>query len=220
MKTITQTIELYKLEELSDKARSKALDRWSELDDYFWYDENESTLKAFVELFDFINVISWEYGGCYRGYVNFDINTPYQYEEYLDDLAGVKLYKFLQDYMDNFKVYKTYTLRGENPYSAKKKRVSKINWRYENNCQLTGYYLDCEIMQPIFDYLADFPKNQHVTLKELIEDCFSHWVVACESDLESHFSMEYFEEYSKENNLYYHEDGTLYGRIENESEVA
>lgn len=216
MKTITQTIELYKFEELSKEAKQKALNIWCE-SHYPWADDNKKTLNKFVENFDFISSTDWEYGGCYR-YASCTIDTPYDYEEDLENLTGVKLYTFIQNYMDKFKVYKTYT-NGENIYTAEKKHQSKIKWSYENDCQLTGYYLDCDIMQPIFDYLENFPKRQELTLGELMNECLTHWVVACESDYDSYYSMEYLEERSTENNEYYYADGTFYGEI-TEREVA
>lgn len=215
MKTITQTINLYTFEELSEKAKRKALEKWCQSDDYPYYEDNKYTLDEFVKHFDFIDSTNWEYGG-YNRYAECTIDTPYEYDIYLEDLAGISLYTFIQNYMEKFKVYKTYALNGENIYIAKKKYQSKIAWSYENDCQLTGYCLDCEIMQPIFDYLENFPKHQNKTLGELMNECLTHWVVACDSDHDYYYSMECLQEYATDNDIYFYEDGRIYGELTEE----
>lgn len=212
MITITETKTLYTYGELSDGAKEKAYYKWCVGNEYLWADDNTKTLKAFTSVFDFLDVRDWEYD-AYNTYYRFEIDTPYEWEDGdLQDLKGVKLYKFIQNYLVDFMVYKTYSVNG-------KERKSKISWEYQNNCQLTGYYLDCEIMHPIFKYLSDFHRMQDVTLYELMDECMSAWIQACRNDCRYCESEEYFLEETNDHNLYYYEDGTLYGSVD-ESEVA
>ena len=122
--------------------------------------------------------------------------------------------------MDGLKEYKKYYYGAprvdiNNP---QKTRTSSIKWSY-NTCPFTGYYMDCEILEPIFEYLDNFPQYQTVTLGELMNKCIDNWARACDSDYENYFSEEYLKERSNDFDEYYYEDGTFYGELR-EEEVA
>lgn len=66
----TETIGLYKFDELSDEAKEVAVNWWlkCEASDYVWDRNNRETLKQFEEIFP-VKVTNWEYG--YHNYINF-----------------------------------------------------------------------------------------------------------------------------------------------------
>lgn len=112
MRTITETFEVFKLNELSAKSQETAYERWLNNFEYFWADENRSTLDDFCKLFD-VRVYDWEYG-CNYNY-RFDITN-----DDAEELCGLRLWKFLMNNFWNFlyerKVFST----------GNKKRKSKI----------------------------------------------------------------------------------------------
>ena len=48
-----------------------------------------------------------------------------------------------------------------------------------NDCVLTGYYMDYEILQPIYDFLKAL---DNITLDELVDKCIYGFFKACRDD--------------------------------------
>lgn len=49
-----------------------------------------------------------------------------------------------------------------------------------------------------------------------MNECLTHWVVACESDHDYYYSMDCLEEYATDNDIYFYEDGRFYGELREE----
>ena len=84
MRTETRKYEVYKVDELSDKAKENAYWKWLK---GFEYDasDNRATLKAFEEIFK-VKVSRWNYDACTY---NFQFISNYSGEE--EELCGVRL---------------------------------------------------------------------------------------------------------------------------------
>lgn len=193
MKEILVKYRVYTIDELSEEAKEKAYNAWLEHWDYAWEIENENTLKAFEELFP-IKVLDWEYG-LYRNYITFEVT-----DDDIKNLSGIRLLKYLYNNYFNLlfkpKVY-------QHPKNPKKQRISKIF--YEENRELTGYYLDYDILDPIYEFFKN-PKN--ISFEDLMSRCLNTWVKTCSQDYEYCLSFENFVEESHINNWLYFEDGT------------
>lgn len=125
--------------------------------------------------------------------------SPYSEEE--DNLKGVRLLKYLvNNYWNDLYIPKT--IWGHNYKTKRKSRVFVTN-----DCVLTGYYMDYEILQPIYDFLKA-PDN--TTLYELMNKCLNGFFKACRDDMEYQLSEEAFAESCEANNYEFLSDGTLF----------
>lgn len=155
MRTETRTYEVYNLHELTREAQAKAHSHWAEHFDYGWADENEKTLQTFEQTFN-IKVDRWSYDSCTYYY---RFTSHYSEEE--DNLKGTRLLKYLvNNYWNDLYIPKTYWSR-----NYKKKRKSRVF--VTDDCVLTGYYMDYEILQPIYDFLKS---PDQTTLYELMDN--------------------------------------------------
>lgn len=175
-----ETIKVYKFQELSPKVQEKVIEQFQNEDWlYSWQDENNETLKAFEKIFPVI-VRDWEYGGGRT-----DINFKFLIDEDHENLTGIRLMKFIINNYGGFLWKKKYLkhVKGKARYS----RIQK-----EASCALTGYYMDEEILEPIYNFLKK-PKDG-VTFEDILRDCLWSWVHACEKDWEQAYSRENIEE--------------------------
>ena len=196
-----QIISIYEVSELSPQALNRAFNRWLECDPYDRGGDNESTLDRFTEIFG-VKVTSWSYGGSNR-HVRFNANV-FDY----DDLTGERLRRWvINNYHDRVhkgKYYSKLVYSGDKP--TYKKRYSNV--MQTRDCVLTGYYLDMDILQPIYDFM-DYKRNFE-TYDELIEACMDAWLDACEADYEDMTSERAFIEEAEANEYEFYEDGTRY----------
>jgi len=196
MKTIIQEIEVYRFEELSEKAQEKAYFEWLNTYDYFYGNDNEETLKEFCNIFG-VNVSNWSYDSNTYDY-RYICNTN---EFEIERFTGIRLYKYI---VNNFYQYlyrsKTFWSKG-----YKKSRKSKILKTCD--CLLTGYYMDHEILDPIMEFLK---KPDNSTLEYLIQQCLETFFIACKNDVENCQSFEAFQEDCDANNIEFLGNGGVY----------
>jgi len=197
----TATINIYTVKELSEEARQKAYYNWCGNNDYPWGEDNENTLKEFEKVFP-IKIRSWEYGD--RGE---HISFIFEGDEDIENLTGIRLMKYIyNNYYDNLFKGKYYSkVKYVNGTYTYKHRYSKIV--KDNCCVLTGYSMDYDILQPIYDYLKK-PDNR--TFKELLDDCLQSWLKACSTDYEDYYSWDSFLEESEVNEWEYTENGDIF----------
>lgn len=87
----TETISLYKFEELSDKAKEKARDWWRSFpNDFAWSEESLNSIETFCKHFG-VRLLSWEIGA----------HCPYFFKTDADNsnFRGLKLKDFNRDHM-------------------------------------------------------------------------------------------------------------------------
>ena len=202
MKTIE--INLYSVKELDEDAKEKAFNEYCGSEQYFWGDDNKATLNEFERIFPVI-IKDWRYGGG-NSYINFCFTN----DDDIENLSGVRLLKYLiNNYYDYLYEPKTFT-KNKMYTTNNKKRKSKIIYQ-KNDCRLTGYCLDCDILEPIYEFLKK--PNKYITFYDLMNDCLQSWLSACEKDYEYTYSEEAFIETSEANEWYYTKDGEFYASI-------
>lgn len=191
----TEKVKIYQLYELPLKFQLKAYEQWLEEDSYPWYCGNKRVLDAFEKIFP-IKINNWEYDS-YRGYISF----YFEENDYrIDNMKGIRLLKYLyNNYYDDLFPSKTLWTK------SNKKHKSKINKC--SDCPLTGYYLDMDILEPIYDFLK-YP-NEHITFFELINTCLNKWVDTCTIDLNSCSTFEYFSDIAISNKYEYLYSGQI-----------
>lgn len=195
-------MKVYTVEELSERALSRAYDNWYMDSDYPWGEENEKTLLEFEKIFP-IEVRDWQYGDT-CSYVKFYMTC----DDEVEDLEGFRLAKYIwNNYRHSIYKGKYYSkgkyVDGKYSYVS---RHSKI--KLEKDCPLTGYYIDYDILEPLYDFL-DSPK-QYVTFKDLMQECLDSWINACNCDYDNYYDKDNFIEIAKENGWEYYEDGSIF----------
>lgn len=196
MRTLTTTKEVYRFEELSHSAKQNALYQFQCNDTYPSNVENKEVLEAFTNIFP-VKVKDWEYGSYRNDHISFSFTA----DDDIENLSGVRLATYIYNnyFHDLFKgkfYYKKYYF---------KSRKSKVF--FDNCCPLTGYYIDMEMLDPVYDFLKK-PTNG-ITFYDLMEECLNNWVSACTKDMEGYYSEENLKEAAEANNWEFYEDGTL-----------
>lgn len=218
-----RTIEILALQfsELSEKAQDRAYNKWLQNADYPWAGDNEKTLKEFAKVFP-ITITNWSYGDRGEGVSwHFD----YGLDDAVHELTGVRLLAYLwnnyKDSLFNGKYYHSEKF-GLTDHRINHKRVeskqiiskcpNQGKWSnsyhsaifLENSCVLTGYCIDDDILEPIYNFMD---KPSDITFKELLEDCFSAWIKSASHDYEYCMSKEYYEDECESNEWEFTEDG-------------
>lgn len=196
MRTIS--VNIYSFDELSKKAKEKALEHFRNSDIYFWSIENEKTLEEFAKVFP-VNIKEWEYG--YRNYINFNLTC----DDKIAELKGIRLMKYLYKNYEHIlfkpKFLHTKIIGSENNITGHAKLLK------DNCCVLTGYCIDDDILKPIYDFLKN-PKDS-ITFQDLMGDCLQSWVYACNKEYEYAYSDEGIRGHIEANEYEFLEDGTL-----------
>jgi len=212
MKTIE--INLYSIGELSEEAKERALQDWlGDGFEYFWDEDNRKSLSEFEKIFP-VKVKDYSYGG--QGYY---ISFEFLETNEIENLSGIRLLKYL------WNNYKTYLYKGayKSVKSGKKiyhKRVkSKVlsngkifNAYYsaiklDNCCPLTGYYMDDNLLLPIYDFMKR-PCNS-MTFYDLMDNCLDNWIKDANEDYEYSISMESFIDTCQANDWTFTGDGKI-----------
>lgn len=131
------------------------------------------------------------------------------------DIFGVKMEKWEYDissYDFDFHIQNDYleNLKGEKLLSFLRENFFDYINDYDS-CNLTGYYLDLDILKPMYDFLSDYNDDMNeITYKELVHNCLENFFKSCTLDCECYFSKENFEELSEINEWIYNEYGKIY----------
>lgn len=189
MRTIEKT--LYKYDELSDKAKEKALRKHQEDFEFWQGSEVLDTLKKAIEYYDFKLTdysIDWRSKAC----SSVDIkDNGYFVDEDGEDLTNEALAEYIRNN------YSTYLC----PYQKKYRPT------YEGNCPFTGVCYDEEFLDPIRSFLE---KPANITIDELLEECIDTVLTTAQNEYEACLEEDYFREECTSNDYEFYEDGTLY----------
>jgi len=201
-----KTIYVYEYDELSDSAKENALIKLCEWFDY-WGDDNRATLDAFINIFP-VKGVKWEYGFC-SPWINFTFtgdDDRFSFENDIAELSGIRLLKYLwNNYRNDLYQGKYYGVIVRDLHiDHYKSRHSKV--QLENDCVLTGYYIDNAILQPIYDFMA---KPDSRNFEELMYDCLYAWVKACSDDYDAWYGEENMIEMAVHNEVCFNEYGDI-----------
>ena len=201
MKTIE--INLYSFDELSDKAKEKAINKYYENEDFYYiWDDAHKTVKEF----------------CDKTIVRTSINSWLEsnlnkIDDNIINLKGVRLMKY---FINNFdflykpkylKIYYEHKTHRMIKNTGNKYSLVYSNIQKDISGNLTGTTYDDHFLKPIYDFLQKPTKNK--TFKDIISDCFYCLKKSIENEIEYMLSMEYFEELCEENDYYFTEQGEM-----------
>lgn len=216
MRTECKTI--FKINELSDEAKEKALKKWCEKHEFVWGDEVVATLEKGAELFGFkLTNYCIDYNSANRSSAS--TSFRYDYEDEIFDLTGRRLYAYLVHMTSEFIKPIVYSLHANG-----KKKSSYFAYKYDgctkkrfsriirvdtiDDYPMTGVCYDYSFLEPLVKFLKE--PNNTTTFKELFDDCIHGLFVDVEAEWESELTMEYFEDHAEANNYEFFEDGTWY----------
>lgn len=196
------TMKVYSVEELSERALDRAYYDWCSNSHYPWGEDNEKTLLEFERIFP-VKVTDWQYGGFYK-HVIFNMTC----DDEVAELEGFRLAKYIWNNYKNYIYEGKYYSKGkyvDGKYQHVSRRSKII---LEKGCPLTGYYIDYDILEPIWDFL-DSPRP-NITFRDLMEKCLNSWLEACENDYNDYYSKDSFIETAKVYGWEFYEDGSMF----------
>lgn len=197
----TETINIYSFDELSEEAKQKAIEN-NRPEEIFWADENRQSMEAFADLFP-IKVTNWSYGNQGEG-----VDFYFTCEDEIENLSGQRLATYIwNNYRKDLYTYKQYWRCGEhfNCVGANSKHTTSKIFLDEFGCPFTGYCMDNEIIAPLFAFMRKPDAN--TTFEDLLNDCFSAWIKACNNDIEFQNSDDQIIETIKSNEYEFDENG-------------
>lgn len=209
MKTIE--VQIYSFDELSEKAKQKAINNYRDNNsEIAWAEENRQTLEKFAEIFP-IKITNWSYGGRGEG-----VSFYFTLNDCIEEMTGQRLAKYIwNNYKRDLFKGKYYSLwsKKEKSYKYYKEGYPVLKTRYskillDNSCVLTGYCVDDDILQPVYDFLNK--PIEGVSFRDLLENCFDSWITACNNGIEYQNSDEYIAEELINNEYEFTENGKLY----------
>jgi len=119
----TVEIKVYDFDELAESVQRAVVNGWRVGDEFYYFEDWESSLYAFFNAFDCVHLKDFRWSGCgHYNKIRFDIC------EDLQDMSGVRLYKYLINNYNDL--------------------LSK--W---DACELTGFVGDYECLQPISKFI-------------------------------------------------------------------
>lgn len=219
MKTIE--VKIYSFDELTEDAKKVAIENYknNNLTFDFIYNDAEKTVEAFCEAFNVkIGRHSW-----------LDCNTSHIDDDILN-LNGLRLRKYLLNNFGSTLYKRKYLKHGENLNSrpAKLYRMQKLNeinrgsnkgkfyityysniFVEANNCNLTGMCYDCDMMQPIYDFL-ELRTFDSTNFEDILNSCFDAMRKTLEKEKEYMYTDEYISEEIEANELEFLETGKVY----------
>ena len=163
----TQTINIFKFNELNEIAKQRAIENYRKtITEFFWGDDYIASMERGCEHFgvklkDYS--IDWNFLDCSYSYrIGF-------YDGEVEELSGEKLAQHLRDN------YLTYYCK----YDKKQKGL------LEGNCPFTGVCCDEDFINPVRKFLE---KPDNTNFLKLIEDCLDSCIKAGQNDFEGMLS--------------------------------
>lgn len=174
---------VYTLDELSDQAKDRAYSRWLRSFDYPWHSENQASWDAFESR---SRISEW-------------------YDGNILELSGVRAATW---------IHNNWTWLWEGKWYAKyypkvrllrsKRFLHRRSKILLERAMLTGYCMDYDCTDPIFEFLA---KPDSRTIEDLLKECRESYKQACQADFKYLQSFEHFEEYCEANGYEFTESG-------------
>lgn len=226
----TAKINICSYDELSERAKEYALSKWNEHNEYPWKKEVRDVIDAFEEGFN-VSICDWNYDAWDY---NFHLDTG-NIDDNVLALRGNRARSwFWNNHGDVILSPRShYWTRCDGKWikavsANSRKYVSKCFFDrvYDGTCPFTGYYLDCEILDPVAYFCfgtrwdEDLKKRVPVrhtilsdnsnTVGSILEDCCNSFFKAVMEDVRYNQSEEAFSEACKANGYCFTEDGKMF----------
>ncbi len=196
MKNVTKTYyNAYELKEINESGYWKAYDNYVTQNDgdYPYWNESKVAIERFLDLFN-CKLIHLTMNSCYIDdfkFISNDYTWLYNEETEEEDLLDI-------DEIEGKQIKEYLTINN----------LLEIIEKYDE-CPLTGYYLDIDLLSPIVEYVKDENYNRNITLYDLIHEGLSKALNIIDGDFEYMLSEEAFIDFCECNDLYFDIDGNL-----------
>lgn len=219
-------VKLFHFDELSEDAKAKVCDKERESDYNFGYlsqetdaEERIATLDKFCEVFGIKYNIDYDHNHRFIKWHFLDVDMN-GYDWCDEDIEGKYLLRFLNRYYFDILSKKYYSCNqhyDENGNFHYAHRYSRFQYE-RGNCPFTGMCYDCDILDKIFEWY-DKP-NWNISLHDLFEDVFSHYMDLWESEDDYRMSDEHISDMISANwgDKLYFEDGREFNGNEDDLE--
>lgn len=206
MKTIE--INLYSFDELSDKAKENAMNKYYDNKDFYYiWDDAHKTVKEF----------------CEKTIVRTSINSWLEpnFNHIEDDIINLKGVRLMKYFINNFDfLYKPKYLKSYNEHKEHRMIQNKIaintkskysfatsNIQKETSCNLTGVCYDDDLLDPIYKFIQNPKDNKN--FEDIICECFYSLKNSIENEIEANQTIESFAELCEANDYYFTEQGEM-----------
>lgn len=197
------TVKIYKFSELSEKSQRRAWETGPDFSDSYSSDYR-ATLAAFEKIFD-ISVYRWNVNDWNYNFAYVTAGTAGGAPEG----DALRLARFIwnnyAEYILKGRYYSTHVryIDGKYHYKYRYSNVTKTM----DNCPLTGFCADMDILQPVIDCLHY--KRFFSSYNDLIDACLDSFFRAWRNEIEYCNSFEYFAEMCECNNYEFYETGEM-----------
>ena len=183
----TQTINIYKFNELNEKAKQKAIENYREtITEFCWGDDYIASMERGCEHFGVkLKDYSIDFLDCSPSSYRIVF-----YDGEVEELNGEELAQHLRDN------YLTYHCK----YDKKQKGL------LEGNCPFTGVCGDEDFLDPVKKFLK---KPDNTTFLELIENCLDSCIEAGQRDFQGMLSDDSIVEEIEANDVEFLESGEI-----------
>lgn len=221
---ITKEINLYEYSELSEDAKNRICKEWRE--DPFIMDgynsDYEGVLDKFFELCDI--EASWQVSDWnYSFRIRFSKEEVYAIRDsrgYVDeyimlrDISGKLLFRYVYNEIIPCLIKgKYHSTWKDGKCKSRRSRVVMEDEPEQGSCPQTGYYADCDIVEPIMRYYRNWAKYpENYTFADLMDECLDSFFEAWKHEWEYRLSDESVDECIEANwyDKLFLEDGTEY----------
>jgi len=210
----TKTTTVYLFDELSDNAKSVAVNEYINRGyEYPFADENSATLDMFCKTFN-VSCRDYEYG--YRNYINGYLGNI---EDNVLALSGVRAATYFINNYSNVlfkpayirqlsvkdKAVRHFRVRVRASMNGTFSNVYTSGVKVDTDCNLTGYCMDMDILEPIYKHIAR--PCPSTTIEDILNSCLQSWLLACKNDYEGSMSFEAISDTLIANDYEFTEDG-------------
>ena len=162
------SVNAYEYNELDETAKNKVKEYFNDFETFYQVEAEES-LNKFCEIYN----IKWQEWAIWGNYVNYEF-----LDTNLEDLSFIRLYKYIQNNIDQ---------------------------KYYTDCDsLTGVCYDNGLLKPIIKFIKN-PYN--ITFKELLNISVKNWINEVETEYNYTQSDEYVSEVCIDNNYLFTQHG-------------
>ena len=193
-----EELKIYTFEELSEKAKQKAIEWYKQATDYFIFsDELEESLKAITDATN-CKYKLYSYDG-----VTVDITLKSKEDDEVLNLTGVRAYKYI--YNNYIKPYR----KGKYLKHYKGNAIySKVSFNYD--CVFTGVCYDFVLFDVFNKFTNLVRKNKNINVIDFIDLLAEKYGEYWSNSNEYELSDDFITEELTTNNYEFLEDGTNY----------
>ena len=204
MRTITNTFNVFRFDELSDEAKEKAIDDFRYDHDFAWQEDIVESIRAIAKAMN-CHASWYSYDG-----ITYNVTFDFDFSDNIENLKGKRAYAYIyNNFLFPNRSAKTYWLDNIIHCDGRKNwsRKSKLFFGWDD-CPFTGYCADYCFIEAWREWVKDFNKNS--TVEDFIITVADKLGKEWTSDNEYQMSDEYIIEMFDIHDVEFLKDGTVF----------